>query len=146
MCRHLAAVLAAAEKMHLDGNDVHLAGDFNLHLGEEIGVPNTNKNVSPGGRAFLSMMEDTDLHVVNSLNRSGGNGHTHYDRTAGTSNILDLVITNKPHNINWLEVDEKFEATPFRVRVKGGVKTSSATRLTSTRVSFYPPMGKRSGL
>ena len=117
VCKHLAAVLGAAEKLHLDGNTVYLAGDFNVHLGA-LAFPNSNVKVSSGGQALLTMLEETDLQIINGMNRSGGNGHTHYDRTAGSSNVLDLVLTNKPNTVEWLEVDEKFERTPYRW--KGG--------------------------
>ena len=113
ICRHLAAVLASAEKLHLDGNLVFLVGDFNVHVGNRV-CENTNTSVSPGGQALLSMLEETDMEVINNLNQSGGSGHTHYDRTAGSSNILDLVLTNDSSLVTWLEVDEKFQRTPYR--------------------------------
>ena len=113
ICGHLAAVLAAAEKLHLEGNTVFMMADFNVHIGDRV-CRNSNKAVSSGGQALLSMLEETDFTIINGLNRAGGSGHTHFDRTAGTSNILDLVLTNDSSVVEWLEIDEKFLRSPFR--------------------------------
>ena len=121
ICGHLAAVLGVAEKLHLEGKKVYVMGDFNNHIGDRV-FANTNKKVSAGGQSLLMMLDDTDFDIINGMNRSGGSGHTHYDRSSGSSNVLDLVLTNDDTTVDWLEVDEKFQKTPYRWKYGPGGK------------------------
>ena len=132
VCSHLAAVLGSAEKLHLDGNVVYLVGDFNVHLGDKV-FPNTNKKVSSGGQSLLTLIKETDLQIINRLNVSGGSGHTHFDRTAGTSNVLDLILTNNTELLDWLAVDEKFGRSPYRWKWGTGGKE----RIFSDHCAIY---------
>ena len=42
--------------------------------------------------------------------------HTHFDRTAGTSKILDFVITNAPEKVKQFTVDKNLDFTPYRIK------------------------------
>ena len=95
-----------------EGNRVIWAGDFNNHLADSLGLMNNPGEVSPGGKNLAGFIESENLSLLNTRDMN----HTHYDRTAGTSKILDLVITNVPDKVKNFRVDKDLEFTPYRIK------------------------------
>ena len=117
-----------------EGFDLFWTGDMNVHLGNDGKLSNNNPKVSVGGRNLNQFIENENLHMCNWDN----NSHTHWDRSGGTSNILDIMITNANDKVTEFKVDTKLEITPFRVRkVKGGLSrkyTDHLSLLTTIQV------------
>mgnify|MGYP001162975371 FL=1 len=88
------------------------AGDFNNHVGNLMGLKGNQEEISNGGRALADFINEEELAVLNGRDMS----HTHFDRTAGTSRILDFVVTNTPASVEEFCVDNKLEFTPYRLK------------------------------
>lgn len=95
-----------------EGNRVIWGGDFNNHLAEKLGLTGNPGDVSPGGQSLINFIESENLCLLNSRDVS----HTHFDRSAGSSKILDLVITNAPEAVSNFRVDKDLEFTPYRIK------------------------------
>ena len=106
-----------------EGYDVFWTGDLNVHLGNQGNLNHNNPHQTNGGRNLLQFIELENLHLCNWDDQS----HTHLDRSGGSSNILDLMITNAKDKIKNFTVDKNAKHTPFRVRK---VKTGLAHKLT----------------
>ena len=124
------------------GAVVLLAGDFNNHIANLMGMSqNSNNKLSAGGKNLASWVNDKGLHLLNQMDQS----HTHFDRSSKNkeSNILDLAIMNEKHWVKKFEVDKQLEATPYRIRkVKGGRKRFY-TDHTSIFIELAPNWSKK---
>ena len=112
-----------------EGSDVLVLGDFNNHIGNNLGLTHNNKKVSPGGKNVSKWVEENGLSLVNVIDQT----HTHIDRSSknNDTNILDLAITNNLSSIESFTVDKQFEWTPYRVgHVKKGIKKSYTDHLS----------------
>lgn len=101
------------------GSTVLLAGDFNNHVGNNLGLTKNNPKESKGGKNLTNWAESNNLFLINTLDQS----HTHFDRSSkkGDTSILDLSIINDRALVKHFEVDAKVDFTPYRIRkVKGG--------------------------
>ena len=124
-----AQFFSSAEGYMNEGSNVIVLGDFNNHLGNNVGLVSNNPKVSPGGKNLSKWIVENDLELVNVRDQT----HTHIDRSSkqGDTNILDLVITNNSSLIRSFKVDNKVEMTPYRVRhTKAGIKKSHTDHLT----------------
>ena len=107
------------KKYNEEGCSLLWAGDFNNHVGNLWGLKDNPSEISPGGRSLAEFVDEEGLTLLNTRDMA----HTHFDRTAGTSRILDLVFTNEPERIEGFEVDSKLDYTPYRLRrTKDGVR------------------------
>ena len=88
-----------------EGSQVIVLGDFNNHVGNNLGLTKNNPKLSPGGRNLVRWVEDNELSLVNVKDQT----HTHIDQSSKNhdTNILDLVITNDDRIIENFEVDKK---------------------------------------
>ena len=120
------------------GNDLILAGDFNVHVGEAI--RNNDPAVSKGGKLLIKLVMELGLDFAN--NKGVGNTHTHYDRSAGSSRVLDLVITNKAEDHVLCEVDNEKKLTPYRLKRINGVSEPAYTDHLSIIGECEVKMGK----
>ena len=68
------------------------------------------KNLDLHSSKSKHFLELEDLHLCNWDNQN----HTHFDRSGGKSNILDLMITNSKEKVTKFEIDENLEYTPYR--------------------------------
>ena len=110
-----------------EGMDVFYTGDLNVHLGDEGKLRGNNPTKSPGGKSLLKFIELENLYLSNWDNKN----HTHWDRSGGHSNILDIMISNAQDKIESFEVDTKLNFTPYRVRkVKGGLQKKFTDHLS----------------
>ena len=80
--------------------EIYWTGDFNLHLGKSERLPGNNPSESFGGKNLLKFLEMENLHLCNWDNQN----HTHFDRSGGKSNILDLMITNAREKVMKFEI------------------------------------------
>ena len=117
---HIAEVISKA-KMYADrGEDVVIAGDLNLKVGnKKSGLVGNDEAISKGGNILLEALEEAEIEICNSLH-AGGPGRTHMDATSKTERVLDLVMSNSKDKFGWLGVDEKLDYTPYRVRTRKG--------------------------
>ena len=107
--------------------DILWTGDLNLHLGDGERLKGNNPTQSFGGKNLLKFVEEESLHICNWDDKN----HTHWDRSGGTSNILDLCITNVPDKVKSFSVDTNLSHTPYRVRkVKGGLQRKYTDHLS----------------
>ena len=121
---HIAEVISKAKQRVDEGEDVVIAGDLNLKVGnKKSGLLHNDDVVSKGGNTLLDTIEEAEIEICNSLH-TGGPGRTHRDATSKTERTLDLVLSNAKEKIDWLKVDEDLEFTPYRVKLEKG-KTSS---------------------
>ena len=65
---------------------------------------------------MLSLCEQLGFDIVNNLGE--GNSHTHYDRSSGTSRVLDMVITDDIELQERFEVDNDKQLTPYRIKMR----------------------------
>ncbi len=101
------------------GANIIAVGDFNVHVGEEMGLKgNQNKEISPGGRNLINWITENSFRVLNELDSSP----THFDcSTKSTqSNILDFAITNNMNIVKSFKVDSEKEFTPYRIKMIKG--------------------------
>lgn len=111
-----------------EGSDVLVLGDFNNHVGNNLGLTHNNPKVSPGGKNLTKWVEENGLSLVNVIDQT----HTHIDRSSknNDTNILDLAITNNISSIESFTVDKQFKCTPYRIgHVKKGIKKSHTDHL-----------------
>ena len=92
--------------------DIIWTGDLNVHLGRQGNLIGNNPTQSWGGKNLYRFIQEQNLYLANEIDPS----HTHWDRSGGSSNILDLVITNSKEKVEKFEVDTHCKFTPFRVR------------------------------
>ena len=124
-----AQFFSSAEGYMNEGSNVIVLGDFNNHLGNNVGLTSNNPKESPGGKNLAKWIAENNLSLVNVRDQT----HTHIDRSSkkGDTNILDLVITNNDAIIKSFQVDNKVEKTPYRVRhIKTGIKKSHTDHLS----------------
>ena len=99
------------------GYHIVWGGDFNNHIGNNLGLTQNDEDVSEGGKHLIEFVKEENLELLNS--RDGT--HTHVDKKHGTSRILDMVITNNGSSVSKFEVDKNLKKTPYRLKkVKGG--------------------------
>ena len=94
------------------GLDVIAGGDFNLHVG--LAVKDNEPAVSKGGSFFVDMCNELGFEIIN--NRGQGDSHTHFDRSSGTSRVLDMVISNVGDQHTVFKVDNEKKLTPYRFK------------------------------
>ena len=124
------------------GSNVLLIGDFNNHLGNQMGLTqNVNTKVSPGGLNLANWVGDNNLHLLNIRDQ----GHTHVDASSknGNSNILDLAIINDQSIVKSFTVDTQTKATPYRIRAVKGKKTRVFTDHRSLIIKISPNWSKK---
>ena len=102
-----------------------VAGDFNVKTGAKL-CPNPNTTISRGGKTLIGLLEESNLECVNDLH-TGPHHHTHVDKTSGTSNILDYIITKERDRIEDLEIDTDLKFTPHYTRRRQSVYTDHLT-------------------
>lgn len=147
---HIAEVVERAKFYSNEGCTVVWAGDINVKVGcEKSGLSNNEPTVSKGGKFLLEALDDTALEICNDL--YAGIGHTHIDATAGTSRVLDLIMSNEKDNITELVVDEKQDFTPYRVKVSRDKATLGERRYHRTysdhrSVKFTMKLSVRDGV
>ena len=102
---HIAEVISKA-KMYADrGEDVVIAGELNLKVGnKKSGLLRNDEAISKGGNILLEALEEAEIEICNSLH-AGGPGRTHMDATSKTERVLDLVMSNSKDKFGWLGVD-----------------------------------------
>ena len=111
---NLAELFAAINEYKTQGCKILIGGDFNVHVGEVI--ERNEPKVSKGGKILTELMNDFDLDFANKLEK--GQNHTHFDVSAGTSRILDYVITDLVEEHKTFKVDNEKEATPYIMKCK----------------------------
>ena len=111
------------------GLDIIAGGDYNLHVG--AAVRGNEPTVSKGGKFLTDMCDELGFELVN--NRAEGNSHTHFDRSSGSSRVLDLVLTNVGDHHVKFEVDNDKKLTPYRVKMG----TSGLERAYTDHLSLY---------
>ena len=87
-------------------------GDFNNHIGKELGLVKNTKDKSPGGKYLVNFLQEENLELLNVRHQE----HTHIDESNESSKILDLVITNHGEKVTDFRVDHDYKITPYRVR------------------------------
>merc|ERR1711911_233226 len=63
------------ENYSSEGSDVLILGDFNNHLGQNLGLDKNNAKESVGGKNLIRWITQNDLFLLNTLDQS----HTHAD-------------------------------------------------------------------
>ena len=118
-------------KYRSEGCDILWAGDFNNHIGNELGIKGNSGEMSAGGKTLVEFAREENLELLNVRDPV----HTHFDRSAGTSRILDLVFTNVGEKISKFEVDKNLGFTPFRLKASKG-KKDKANRMFTDHVGI----------
>ena len=134
--------LFSAYETHIQsGSDVLLVGDFNCHIGQQLGmVQNSNVKMSPGGLNLVNWVSDNNLSLLNKKDQS----HTHFDASSKvSSNVLDFAIINNPGIVTDFEVDTGKDATPYRLRMVKGVRSRVFTDHRSLIISLEPSWSKK---
>ena len=111
-----ADLFETVSKYSEEGCHIFWAGDFNNHIGNNLGLVGNSDEMSAGGKSLVQFVTEENLTLLNARDPK----HTHCDRTSGTSKVLDLVITNAGEKVEKFEVDGKMEFTPFRLKASKG--------------------------
>lgn len=95
-----------------EGNEIYWCGDFNNSIANNLGLRGNTGVVSGGGQNLIDFVTEQNLSLLNCRDMA----HTHFDRTAGTSKILDFVITNVPDKVSSFKIDKTLQMTPYRIK------------------------------
>ena len=119
-------IFGAGNRFKDDGADVIIAGDWNVSLGCELGLVENDSSVSSAGKEVIDLMTKNNWFLANSLIK--GNQRTHVDRSGGRERALDFIATSSKEIVMKTVCDNSFEATPYKVLMKG--KTLIGRRFT----------------
>ena len=110
-------IFEVADRFKHEGNQVVLAGDFNIAVGKELGMENNDESVSNGGRQVIDLINNGGWFVANKLME--GSQKTHVDRSGGKERTLDYLVTSNEEMVVKAVCDDEFRATPYQVLMKG---------------------------
>ena len=99
-----------------EGNQIFWCGDFNNSIGNNLGLKGNSETISQGGRDLVDFVTEQGLTLLNARDPV----HTHFDRSVGTSKVLDFVFSNVPETVTKFEVDKTLGFTPYRLKKDKG--------------------------